>query len=211
LRQRPGAVRYAIPWALSRRQGRSAINDGMPWVPFRAQRWLSRLLSREMRVFEWGSGGSTLFLARRVREVVSIEHDAAWYELVAQRLQRSGVQNCKYQLVPPRQAPPGGTAFGSEQRDCKHLCFEAYVRAIDGYPDGHFDFVMIDGRARLACLRAAWRKVRVGGHIFLDNSNYERYQASLAGPPEFERRDIAGVSPYGGEVWTQSTVWHRLS
>jgi len=208
-RERPTSLRYAFRWALSRRSGRSAIADGVPWVPFVALRWLSRQLGREMRAFEWGSGGSTVFLARRLREVVSVEHDAAWHALVAERLRREGLTSCRYELIEPRPAPPGGTQFGSGQRGSTELCFEQYVRAIERYPEQHFDLVMIDGRARMACLRAAFSRVKVGGIVYLDNSNYERYQAFLVAPPGFERRDIAGVSPYGGDVWTQSTIWRR--
>jgi predicted O-methyltransferase YrrM len=208
-RERPSALRHVLRWALSRRSGRSAIADGVPWVPFVALRWLSRHVRRDMRVFEWGSGGSTIFFARRVRELISVEHDAAWHALVAERLRRERSSSCRYELIEPRPAPPGGTEFGSGQPGHTHLCFEDYVRAIERYPEGHFDMVMIDGRARMACLRAAFRHVKVGGIVYLDNSNYERYQAHLDAPPGFERRDLEGVSPYGGDVWTQSTIWTR--
>ena len=208
-RQRPAALRYVLPWALSRRSGRSAIADGVPWVPFVALRWLSRQLRGDMRVFEWGSGGSTVFFARRVREVVSIEHDAAWHALVAERLGRESLSSCRYELIEPRPMPPGGTEFGSGQPGHTDLCFEDYVRAIERYPEQHFDLVMIDGRARIACLKMALRRVKVGGIVYLDNSNYERYQAHLGAPPGFERHDLAGVSPYGGDVWTQSSVFRR--
>lgn len=210
-RERPRALWYVVPWALSRRHGRSAIADGVPWIPYVALRWLSRQLQPSMRAFEWGSGGSTVFLARRVRELVSIEHDAAWHALVAERLRREGLSGCRYELIETRPAPEGGTEYGSGQRGSTHLCFEPYVRAIERYPVDHFDLVMVDGRSRMACLRAAFRHVKVGGIVYLDNSNYERYQPYLQAPPGFERRDFEGVSPYGGDVWSQSTVWRRTS
>lgn len=209
-RARPSTLRYALRWALSRRSGRSAIADGVPWVPFVALRWLSRHLRPDMRVFEWGSGGSTIFFSRRVREVISVEHDASWHALVAERLQREGLSSCSYELIEPRPAPAGGTDFGSGQPGHTHLCFEDYVRAIERHPEQHFDVVMIDGRARMACLRKAFDHVKVGGIVYLDNSNYDRYQPHLTAPATFERRDWAGVSPYGGDVWTQSTVWTRI-
>ena len=212
LRERPSALVYVVPWAMSRRAGRSALSDGVPWVPFAARRWLASHLSETMRAFEWGSGGSTLFLARRVREIVSIEHDAEWHRVITARLRSEGMTNCECRLIEPRPVGSAGSQFRSGQRGCTDLDFEEYVRAIEAYPDGHFDFIMIDGRARLACLSLAWSKVRIGGHILLDNSNYERYQRQLAveTPPSFERHDISGVSPYGGDVWTQSTIWQRL-
>lgn len=209
LRRRPSSIVFILPWALSRRAKHSAIADEVPWIPFRAIGKLRRLLNPRMRAFEWGSGGSTLFLSRRVSEVVSVEHDPTWYAVVAERLRAAGLSNCQYQLIPPSPARAEGTPFGSGQRGCTHLDFEAYVRAIERHPDGYFDLVMIDGRARIACLNAAWSKVRVGGLILLDNSNYDRYQPHLVSPSGFDRTDIAGVSPYAGEVWTQSTIWRR--
>ena len=58
--------------------------------------------------------------------------------------------------------------------------FERYVRAIDDYPDGHFHFVSVDGRARVACLERALAKVAPGGLLILDNSQRERYQPALS-------------------------------
>lgn len=209
LRRRPSSVIFLLPWALSRRANHSAISDEVPWIPFRAVRWLEQRLRPDMRAFEWGSGGSTLFLAKRLSELVSVEHDPTWHAVVAERIRAGGHSNCKYRLIPPSPARPEGTPFGSGQRGSTHLDFESYVRAIEVHPDGYFDLIMIDGRARMACLSAAWSKVRVGGLILLDNSNYDRYQPHLEGPSGFDRTDIADVSPYGGEVWTQSTIWRR--
>ena len=44
------------------------------------QRWLEEHLEPQWSVLEFGSGCSTLFLADRVRRVVSIETDPYWYE-----------------------------------------------------------------------------------------------------------------------------------
>src|SRR6266576_1205646 len=58
----------------------SALKDRQPWMPFAARRQLARILSRGTTVFEYGAGGSTLWLADRVARVISVEHDPAWYE-----------------------------------------------------------------------------------------------------------------------------------
>ena len=57
--------------------------------------------------------------------------------------------------------------------------FERYVKAIDDYPDGHFQVVSVDGRASVACLERALPKVAPGGLLILDNSQRERYQPAL--------------------------------
>ena len=51
------------------------VEDGTPWVTYAAINFLSRSLTEQMRVFEWGVGGSTIFFAQRAAELVSVEHD----------------------------------------------------------------------------------------------------------------------------------------
>ena len=220
LTRHPASAAWLVPWFASQAVTRTPLGDEAPWIPFVARRWLARQLRPGLRVFEWGSGGSTMFLARRVAQLVSVEHDAEWYELVRGRLAALGTNGARegaprsapsYRLILPRPLLAGEiTAYGSGQPGQTHLDFEAYVRAIEEFPDAFFDLILIDGRARLACLGAALGKVRVGGHILLDNSNYPRYEGKLGCPANFERRDFPGVSPYRGAVWTQSTVFHRL-
>ena len=84
--------------------------DELPWITFRAIQWLTRYLRPEMKVFEYGAGGSTLFLARRVRELVSVEHDETFHSVVAERLAKRGIQNCRLIFRPSdslsRELPP---------------------------------------------------------------------------------------------------------
>jgi hypothetical protein len=208
LRAHPEAALHVLPWALSVRRGRSAIAEEMPWVPFVARRWLEHRLRPDMEAFEWGSGGSTFFFARRVARVVSVEHDEAWGRIVRSRLEAQDVRNCDYRLA-PGEAGRASAGFGSGHRGAEHLDFENYVREIERFPDECFDVVMIDGRARLACLELSWSKVGVGGIVFLDNSDYPRYQQGLGCPANFRRQDFSGVLPYGGAVWARSTAWLR--
>lgn len=58
--------------------------------------------------------------------------------------------------------------------------FKAYASAIDAYPDGHFDVVMVDGRARTSCLVHALPKLRKGGLSILDNAEREHYTVKSA-------------------------------
>jgi len=44
------------------------------------------VLCQDAEVFEFGAGGSTLWLASRAKRLVSIEHDADWYAVIAQEL-----------------------------------------------------------------------------------------------------------------------------
>ena len=72
-------------WIATTFLGRDLLTAGWPWITFPAMRWLTSYLRPSMSVFEWGSGGSTLFFAQRVARVVSVEYDTAWSAAVTTR------------------------------------------------------------------------------------------------------------------------------
>src|SRR4051812_35576099 len=63
----------------------------LPWIPSGARQALAALLCKQSRVLEFGSGMSTLWLARRAGYVHSIEHDSVWFSAVSGTLLRHGV------------------------------------------------------------------------------------------------------------------------
>lgn len=209
LRRDPRQARWFLARALSRRPSRSALTDGVPWVPFDVCAWLQEHVSRDDRVFEWGSGGSTVFLGSRVESLVSIEHDLEWHRRVKAELGRLGLSRVDYRWIAPEPEPPAEQRYSSGHSTARGLGFRAYVETIRDFSDESFDLILIDGRARTSCLEAAWNKVSRGGHVLLDNSDYARYQPFLTTPEGFVRRDFVGASPYGVAVCTQSTLWRR--
>ena len=56
----------------------------LPWWSFEAIDYIAaRLADNPKKVFEFGTGGSTIFFAERCREVISVEDDPAWLQRVA--------------------------------------------------------------------------------------------------------------------------------
>ena len=53
-----------------------------PWLSPEATAYLESILTPNMDVIEHGSGGSTLFMAARVKRVMAIENNPAWLETV---------------------------------------------------------------------------------------------------------------------------------
>ena len=51
----------------------------VPWYTWPAVEYLEQLDFSGRKVFEYGSGNSTLWWAERVREVISCEHDPVWH------------------------------------------------------------------------------------------------------------------------------------
>jgi hypothetical protein len=166
-----------------------------PWWTFEASdRVAAHLAARPgARVFEWGSGASTVWLGARSGAVTSVEHDAGWAERVAGRLP----DNADLVLVAPTAGHRAG-AVGSRKPGHEGLDFRAYVAAIDAVP-GDFDVVVIDGRAREACLARAVDRLAPGGLIVLDNVERARYRAAVdlhvAPRPGLEVRWTRGRTP----------------
>ena len=134
-----------------------------------------------MTGLEYGSGRSTVFFANKLKKLVSIEHHTAWYEKVEKLLKARNLSNVEYLLIPEQHISDGGEEMdldtwlnkmdGSEPRNE----FLNYYEKVNEYPDDYFDFILIDGRARVKCGLNALTKLKNGGIFVLDNSERPRY------------------------------------
>lgn len=140
--------------------GKTPLDLELPWFSYAAIDFLQEYLKPDMRVCEYGSGGSTLFFARRAKSVFSIEDNPRWFELVSRRLEQHSVQNVQLKLC---------------RFDFKNAVgFEAseYLHAL---PNESFDIIVVDGseewtQVRPACFQLAEKRVKRGGIIVVDDS-----------------------------------------
>lgn len=146
----------------------------VPWWTFEAADAVEAFLADRPggRAFEWGSGASTVWLSRRCRTVTSVEHDRVW----ADRMRAALPGNARLRLVEP--AP--GHAVPSAKPGYSGLDFTAYVAEIDRAA-GPLDLIVIDGRAREACLDRAVERLADNGLIVLDNVDRARYRSAIEG------------------------------
>jgi len=140
--------------------GRTPLDLEIPWFSYSAVDFLRHFLLPHMSVFEYGSGGSTLFFGRRVNSVLSVEDNAAWFERVSNRLETESIRNVCLKLFPFDFKNPEG--FEKSE----------YLRAIEGR---RFDVIIIDGseewiHVRPICFEKAERYVAPGGIIVVDDS-----------------------------------------
>lgn len=177
LGRRPGDSRRRI-WLKSLfgiYDAQALIALDVPWWTFEAAEQVERFLAwrSRARVFEWGSGASSVWLSSRAATVVSIEHDEAWAQQIAPYLPA----NVTLRIV-PTSTPSGPRVVLSRRRGEEGRDFRDYVEAIDD-EEGRFDLVIIDGRAREACLGHAVGRLAPGGMIVFDNVDRERYRKAL--------------------------------
>lgn len=107
---------------------------------------------RNLRVFEWGSGNSTLFWAKYASEVVAIEYDQLWYH--------------KMNGILPENATLKYYELHYNGKYCNSI----------NETDGLFDIILIDGRDRVRCAKNCINKLKHNGIIIWDNSDRDYYE-----------------------------------
>jgi methyltransferase family protein len=167
-------------------------NNYVPWFTYPAIEALKNWDLSEKRVFEYGSGYSTLFWASRAKEVVSVEHNRGWYEKVA------GLAPSNARLI---LAPIDGDDYDPSPELLEQ--FKAYAEAIDG----QFDIIVVDGyarsRVRYQCAQAALPHLNSNGVIILDNSDWLPATSMLLREANLIEVDFNGAVP--GNSYTQTT------
>jgi SAM-dependent methyltransferase len=141
---------------------KTMVRLGLPWWNVAATREVEQFLKARpnARVFEYGAGASTAWLAQRAAEVISVEHDAAF------------VGDFREMLAPFSNAKMLERSIENGR--------DAYVDAI-AEAGGQFDLVVIDGRYRADCLEAAGPYLKPNGIVLFDDSGRKRYRAAIEG------------------------------
>ncbi len=119
----------------------------VPWLTFPAIRFLRGRIRGSSKVFEWGSGMSTLWFERRCAEVWAVEDDPGWCATITRRARKA-----KVVLRRGR----------------------SYIEAIEGFPAGYFDVISVDGSHRVECFRRALTRLPRGGVLIVDNTDNDR-------------------------------------
>ena len=174
----------------------------LPWWSFGAKDEVERFLQGRpgARVFEYGSGASTIWLASRAGQVISVEHDADFVDLVSARI--TGLKNVKLLCVtadPMTQT--NSTNVRSNRVGWTDFDFHRYVDSLN-QQSGLFDMIIIDGRARSHCLPVAVNKLKAGGLIVFDNSRRVEYSQAIENSGLVVKR-IGGLTvalPYPDET-----------
>ena len=160
----------------------------VPWMNYSITRLLETRLNSHLDLFEYGSGYSTLFFARLVNHVTSVEYDETWFDILRQRV-------------------PQNVTLLNIQADIDGK----YCRAIRsaGKP---YDVVVIDGRDRVNCMKHAISSVTEAGVVLLDDSQREYYKEAIdyAAKRGFRMLSIEGpkVAAFGIH---RTTVFYRHS
>ncbi|MDX9863708.1 MAG: class I SAM-dependent methyltransferase [Anaerolineaceae bacterium] len=169
-------------------------HPGIAWLTPDANDILDSCLCKEDRGIEFGSGNSTVWFAKRVAFLDSVEHQANWYEKIAQMLDEARLDNVRYHLH-ARDADDNPDASG-------------YVRIADSFALGSLDFALVDGIYRAHCVRAVIDKLKPGGLLIIDNVNLYLPCESMA--PNSVPVDGKPVTPVWQEVYDVIHLWRTI-
>lgn len=166
-----------------------------PWIAQGATRFLETHLRPEHRVFEWGSGRSTAWFARRTQQVISIEYDELWARKVRQSLQEQNLANTQVHFIPLEHDKKAPTP--------EHYSpIPKYVAALFDHPKESFGLIVVDGHYRLTCVAQCLPWVSPGGYLLIDNSNRvprEEWKVPQHWPQVHQSEN----------VMTETTIWQR--
>lgn len=151
----------------------------IPWITYPAFEYLSQFDYAESDVFEFGSGNSTLFWARRARSVVSIETDKEWFET----LRKGKPPNVQLSLV------EGADEFSGNILKTGRT----------------FDVIVVDSaKHRYGAALNAAKAISAGGMVIFDNADWYPNSCRVLRDGGLLQIDFHGLGPVNGYAWTTS-------
>ena len=124
----------------------------IPWFSYPFIDFLTPRLTKDLVLFEFGSGNSTLFFAKRVKEVISVEHNKEWYQIV-------------------NSTKPSNVKLIQTESDS----VTDYVGYFSNLKE-KVDIIIVDGLLRNECLINSINKLSENGVIILDDSERNEYE-----------------------------------
>ncbi len=174
-------------WFRSYREKRSVDQDGnpLPWYTYPFIEFIKTRLQPCFRVFEYGSGNSTLWYSNQIASITAVEHEREWFEFMKPKL-------------------PGNADVIFRERG------DGYIRAV-GEKDEKYQIIVVDGRDRVKSTLHAVNYLTDDGVLILDNSErYWYYSAkNYLRQNGFRRIDFTGMTPIVAQESTTSVFYRE--
>lgn len=153
------SAQHQLGWFKSAWKNSSVDKAGnpIPWLTYPAIHFLESRSSalKQADVFEFGSGNSTFWWAKKCSSVTSVEYYDKWFEKMKTQLPK------KVELL-------------FRENNSTHDFGNAILEDKKKY-----DIIMVDGRDRVSCAVNAAERLKKGGVIVWDNSERPRYQKGV--------------------------------
>lgn len=157
-------------------------SENKPWITQDSFTLLNQLIKKDFVCFEFGAGGSTVWLSGLSERVFSVEHHPGWATIVEKRLRDRNIPNVELTFV-------------SREND-------EYSNFISKFDNEYFDLVFVDGRDRVKCIKNSISKLKPDGILVLDNSDRSRYDEGKESMRSWKRTDTSN------DRWS-TTIWFK--
>jgi predicted O-methyltransferase YrrM len=162
-------------------------NPKEPWLTKDAVRFLDESLKPGDRGLEFGSGRSSVWFAKRIAHLISVEDNKEWFTRVTGLIAGEGLSD----KIDYR--------FRAQKDD--------YVTEASAVPDDSIDFCLVDGSHRDDCAIRVIPKVRSGGLLVVDNINWYLPSDTIA--PTSRKPAEGCATPTWTEFANQVAGWRR--
>ena len=174
---------------------------------------LSSLGGETLRVFEWGSGASTIYYTKYLRAIGrkfqwhAAENSPLWRQRGHEKVLRAGmgdqvhIHDCEFPAFWEIPGYSGTNPAPPRSFTDNHEGVQRYVD-LPTQLGQQFDLMIVDGRYRRRCLLAAGEALAPGGVVLLHDAQKTHYHPSLSAYPHV-RFMTTGRMPGLGQ---QSTI-----
>jgi tRNA A58 N-methylase Trm61 len=168
---------------------KSAIDEkGQPiaWVTYSFIDFIKERVNKQLDIFEFGSGNSTIFYAGLAKSVYSVEHDKDWFEKSSQ-INLPNVNMIHCDLQPGSDYCKSAIATGKK-----------------------FHMIIVDGRDRVNCCKQAIAALTEDGVVVLDDSERAEYSEAHAffKANGFKHLPFSGMAP-GAIVSKCTSIFYK--
>lgn len=169
------------------------LNQDKPWLTKDANEYLNQNLNDQMIGLEFGSGRSTLFFAKKLMNLVSVEDNQGWYLNVKILLEKHNINNVDYRLLPVDDNTPNKSD---------------YYKIIEKFKSDYFDFILVDGKNRDLCALSAIHELKSKGLLVIDNVNWFLPSDSIS--PASVAKNEPPINENWSEVYKNVSNWEKI-
>jgi len=132
------------------------IKKLVPWWIEESIPFVESLLRKDMIVYEYGSGRSTIWFAERVKKIYTVEYQEKWKNQVEQWAEKKNLKNIDIVFCEQKPSRP-------------------YCQTINRVKE-KIDFLIVDGRNRVECYKTALKYLSDKTIVVLDDSQRSKYR-----------------------------------
>lgn len=158
-----------------KRSAVSAEGEPIPWYTYPCIDFLRHRSFEGKRILEFGGGQSTLWWAKRAKNIVTFEGDKNWYDKI-------------------KSSMPANVDLFLVSMDEPNRCVSEVIQILDAANYGKFDIIIIDGLYRFEMIEIARKVMSDSGAIVCDDAEgygfYDGFKNS-----GFNRVDFYGYAP----------------